>query len=189
MLPLTVLAVKSWLKLVNSCSFATGITRHTLPSSDSTANQLSHTKYHCWFVWISLTVTRLRYQDGDKPMVINIYGYDVKLLYTTIRLKYWDICSLQRHFIFIKGTRQYIYFLFHLKELLKLYANLLHRLFAYCLVFEIFSLKIISCPPSWINSYLIGDFSDVKSRVSHIKLHLNDRITVSLVWKVVRHFL
>jgi hypothetical protein len=69
---------------------------------------------------------------------------------------------------------QYIY-LFHLKELLKLYANLLYRLFASCLVFEIFSLKIISCPPSWINFYLIGDFSDVKSRVSHIKLHLNDQ--------------
>jgi hypothetical protein len=51
-------------------------------------------------------------------------------------------------------------FIFHLKELLKLYANLLYRLFASCLVFEIFSLnKTISCPPSWINFYLIGDFS------------------------------
>jgi hypothetical protein len=25
---------------------------------------------------------------------------------------------------------------------------------------------------TWINFYLIGDFSDVKSRVSHIKVHL-----------------
>jgi hypothetical protein len=32
--------------------------------------------------------------------------------------------------------------------------------------------KIISCAPSWIVFYLIGDFSDVKRRVSHIKLNL-----------------
>jgi hypothetical protein len=46
------------------------------------------------------------------------------------------------------------------------------------------SLKIISCPPSWIHFYvIIGDVCDVKSVVIaiFIKLHLNDQITVSLV--------
>jgi hypothetical protein len=74
-----------------------------------------------------------------------------------------------------------------IKELLKLYVNLLYR-FCVTLFLEIFWLKIICCPPSWINFYLIGDFSDVISRVSHIKVHLNDQITLSLVWKDVRQF-
>jgi hypothetical protein len=87
-----------------------------------------------------------------------------------------------------KGIWQYIFLLFHFKELLKLYVNLLHRFCVTLLFLEIFWLKIICCPPSWINFYLIGDFSDVISRVSHIKLHLNDQITLSLVWKVVRQF-
>jgi hypothetical protein len=81
----------------------------------------------------------------------------------------------------LKGIRQYIFLLFHFKEILKLYVNLLYR---FCVTW----LKIICCPPSWINFYLIGDFSDVISRVTHIKLHLNDQITLSLVWKVVRQF-
>jgi hypothetical protein len=89
-----------------------------------------------------------------------------------------------------KGIWQYIFLLFHCKELLKLYVNLLYRFCVTILFLEIFWLKIICCPPSWINFYLIiGDFSDVISRVSHIKLHLNDQIKLSLVWKVVRQFL
>ena len=91
--------------------------------------------------------------------------------------------------VYIKGIWQYIFLLFHCKELLKLYVNLLYRFCVTILFLEIFWLKIICCPPSWINFYLIiGDFSDVISRVSHIKLHLNDQITLSLVWKVVRQF-
>jgi hypothetical protein len=79
-----------------------------------------------------------------------------------------------------------MFLLFHLK---KLYINLLYRFCVTLLFLQIFWLKIICCPPSWIKIYLIfGDFSDVKSRVSHIKLHLNDQITLSLVWKVVRQF-
>jgi hypothetical protein len=90
----------------------------------------------------------------------------------------------------LKGIRQYIFLLFHFKELLKLYVNLLYWCCVTLLFLEIFWLKIICCPPSWINFYLIiGDFSDVISRVSHIKLHLNDQITLCLVWKVVRQFL
>jgi hypothetical protein len=91
----------------------------------------------------------------------------------------------------IKGIWQYIFLFFHCKELFKLYVNLLYRFCVTILFLEIFWLKIIYCPPSWINFYLIiaiGDFSDVISRVSHIKLHLNDQITLSLVWKVVRQF-
>jgi hypothetical protein len=87
----------------------------------------------------------------------------------------------------LKGTEIY-FLLFHFKELLKLYVNLLYRFCVTLLFLEIFWLKIICWPPSWINFYLIGDFSDVISRVSHIKLHLNDQITLSLVWKVVRQF-
>jgi hypothetical protein len=75
---------------------------------------------------------------------------------------------------------------------LKGYGNIFfyYLLYRFCVLFlEIFWLKIICCPPSWINFYLIiGDFSDVISRVSHIKLHLNEQITLSLVWKVVRQF-
>jgi hypothetical protein len=97
----------------------------------------------------------------------------------------WIILS---YVILIKRIWQYIFLLFHFKELLKLYINLLYRFCVTLLFLEIFWLKIICCPPSWINFYLISDFSDVKSRVSHIKLHLNDQITLTLVWKVVRQF-
>ena len=86
--------------------------------------------------------------------------------------------------MFVIGIWQYIFLLFHLKEVLKLFTNLLYRSFASCLVFEIYWLKKISCPPSWINFYLIiGDFSDVTSRVSHIKLRLNDQRTISLLFE------
>jgi hypothetical protein len=89
----------------------------------------------------------------------------------------------------VKGIWQYIFLLFHFQELLKLYVNLLYRFCVTLLFLEIFWLKIICCSPSWINFYLIGDFSDVISRVSHIKLHLNDQITLSLVWKSSDSFL
>jgi hypothetical protein len=89
----------------------------------------------------------------------------------------------------LKGIRQYIFLLFHFKVLLKLYVNLLYWCGVTLLFLEIIWLKIICCPPSWINFYLIiGDFSDVISRVSHIKLHLNDQISLCLDWKVVRQF-
>jgi hypothetical protein len=107
-------------------------------------------------------------------------------------LSFWStVLASSPYFDFkgFKGIRQYIFLLFHFKELLKLYINLLYRFCVTLLFLEIFWLKIICCPPSWINFYLIiGDFSDVKSRVSHIKLHPNDQITLSLVWKVVRQF-
>jgi hypothetical protein len=83
----------------------------------------------------------------------------------------------------LKGYGNIFFLLFHFnKELLKLYVNLLYRFCVTLLFLEILWLKIICCPPSWINFYLIGDFSDVINRVSHMKLHLNDRITLSLVW-------
>jgi hypothetical protein len=93
-----------------------------------------------------------------------------------------------RALFYLKGYGNIFFLLFHFKELLKLYINLLYRFCVTLLFLEIFWLKIICCSPSWINFYLTGDFSDVKSRVSHIKLHLNDQITLSIVWKVVRLF-
>jgi hypothetical protein len=97
-----------------------------------------------------------------------------------------SVCHYVKHRF--KGIRQYIFLLFHFKELLKSYVNLLYRFCVTLLFLEIFWLQIICCPPSWINFYHIGDFSDVISRVSHIKLHLNDQITLGLVWKFVRQF-
>jgi hypothetical protein len=51
----------------------------------------------------------------------------------------WCLCSL------FKGIRQYIFLLFHFKELFKLYVNLLYRFCVTLLFLEIFWLKIICC--------------------------------------------
>jgi hypothetical protein len=119
----------------------------------------------------------------------NVWNGIEYLIPTTIQKFYIYVLYNYGYNVVFKGIWQYIFLLFHLEELLKLYVNLFYRFCVTLLFLEIFWLKIICCPPSWIIFYLIiGDFSDVISRVSHVKLHLNDQITLSLVWKVVRQF-
>jgi hypothetical protein len=53
----------------------------------------------------------------------------------------------------VKGIQQYIFLLFHLEELLKLYVNLFYRFCVTLLFLEIFEQKnhkSASFPPSWI---------------------------------------
>jgi hypothetical protein len=163
----------------------------------------------CYFLWFWSCCARTDYLSLIRRYVLcktrDIYRerpryQNTHFLYAQIETKplclHWLYCvqnfKTAVHFVnnmkYIKGIRQYIFLLFHFKELLKLYVNLLYRFCVTLLFLEIFWLKIICCPPSWINFYLIVDFSDVISRVSHIKLHLNDQITLCLVWKVVRQF-
>jgi hypothetical protein len=46
----------------------------------------------------------------------------------------------------IKGKWQFKFLFSHLKELLKLYINLLYRFFISCLILEIFSIEVMRCP-------------------------------------------
>ena len=60
-----------------------------------------------------------------------------------------------KHYIGIKATTfkgkwQYIFLFSHLKEQLKLFNNFSYRFFISRLVFEIFSLEVMRCQPSWI---------------------------------------
>ena len=73
-----------------------------------------------------------------------------------------------------------IYFLFsHLKEQLKLFNNFSYRFFISRLVFEIFSLEVMRCQPSWIIFYLInGSFGDVTTGINHIKVFVADQILI-----------
>jgi hypothetical protein len=84
----------------------------------------------------------------------------------------------------LKGKWQYIFLFSHLKEQLKLFNNFSYRFFISRLVFEIFSLEVMRCQPSWIIFYLInGSFGDVTTGINHIKVFVADQILIGRCFK------
>ena len=83
-----------------------------------------------------------------------------------------------------KGKWQYIFLFSHLKEQSKLFNNFSYRFFISRLVFEIFSLEVMRCQPSWIIFYLInGSFGDVTTGINHIKVFVADQILIGRCFK------
>jgi hypothetical protein len=83
-----------------------------------------------------------------------------------------------------KGKWQYIFLFSHLKEQLKLFNNFSYRFFISRLVFEIFSLEVMRCQPSWIIFYLInGSFGDVTTGINNIKVFVADQILIGRCFK------
>ena len=92
--------------------------------------------------------------------------------------------ELSTFLLFVKGIRQYIFLLFHLEELLKLYVNLFYRFCVTLLFLDIFEQKKqVRIAYMWL-AYRIGNYYSVIQLISFNINKLIARLQSRLFWLI-----